>query len=757
MTKTQVIKKKKMSIKLLCSYLAIILAPAVAIIVIYITMQDALLDIQKEKAQNLSNEAVVTFNKEMQQLNNISKYISSDNKLKKYLSNRVTESTEENFYDAYSLAKSYPDYAILNRFVKNIFILPENDFYLIQIPQVVPGNERGISTLGIGKEGEDAGALLDAFNNMHVQDIVFDRTLNEEGNFFALRSFEWLSERGMVVIQVESKEIRELLRSTLGMDEGLSFLTDAQGNILSFYDRLGSRRETDPTDDLPQTGSWEEYIQAKGWGENELTIYENTTDFYGWTVVTAIPRSELLSRTGTIKNAILLLCIVSILIGVAICLWYWNNSRPVMERYLRFTEKYPVPADSGKAYTSIWKNIGGVLEHAEILQDTVEKQRICARQSVLRKLLYGVYDSQQELEQELETNGISFPVELPCHVVLIDMENPMNQEIDLSMELLEECIVETLNHFLSYAYQMVVMEPFHYALVVPTGGYDTDSRKLKQLFEKINYALYSDIPVNIYTGISEMADTALAISEEYAHACRICDYAKYYRLRMPLTLGELPRHQHVVFTVEMEMQLEKAIRSGTREQLEKLMAQVKEIYLKISREGRYRPTVHNLEVVRCIVLRCLDGEECTETVNSLLDKIQKAKNVDEMEKSIYQVWKYFSDQRVQCEDKNTEKLKQDIEQKIEQEYSSPDFNLAAVADWLRVPEKKLYSDFKKMFGVSFSSYLEVLRIRYAQEQLKTGKAVKDVAADVGYGSDYSFRRAFKRVVGVTPSDYQKMH
>ena len=38
---------------------------------------------------------------------------------------------------------------------------------------------------------------------------------------------------------------------------------------------------------------------------------------------------------------ILLLCILSVLIGVAICLWYGNSRRPVIERYVKFTEKYP--------------------------------------------------------------------------------------------------------------------------------------------------------------------------------------------------------------------------------------------------------------------------------------------------------------------------------------------------------------------------------------------------------------------------------
>ena len=68
----------------------------------------------------------------------------------------------------------------------------------------------------------------------------------------------------------------------------------------------------------------------------------------------------------------------------------------------------------------------------------------------------------------------------------------------------------------------------------------------------------------------------------------------------------------------------------------------------------------------------------------------------------------------------------------------------------------MYRDFKKMFGVSFSSYLEMLRLRQAQKLLQEGRPVQDVAAAVGYSSDYSFRRAFKRVVGVSPSNYQKL-
>ena len=38
-----------------------------------------------------------------------------------------------------------------------------------------------------------------------------------------------------------------------------------------------------------------------------------------------------------------------------------------------------------------------------------------------------------------------------------------------------------------------------------------------------------------------------------------------------------------------------------------------------------------------------------------------------------------------------------------------------------------------------------------------GLTVKAIAEQTGYASDTSFRRAFKRVMGVSPSDYLRAH
>ena len=56
----------RLSLRLLFSYLIIMVAPAIAIVVIYFAARDALLDVQKEKAYRLLSEAVINFDRQLE-------------------------------------------------------------------------------------------------------------------------------------------------------------------------------------------------------------------------------------------------------------------------------------------------------------------------------------------------------------------------------------------------------------------------------------------------------------------------------------------------------------------------------------------------------------------------------------------------------------------------------------------------------------------------------------------------------------------
>ncbi|MGN1059468.1 MAG: helix-turn-helix domain-containing protein, partial [Clostridia bacterium] len=62
--------------------------------------------------------------------------------------------------------------------------------------------------------------------------------------------------------------------------------------------------------------------------------------------------------------------------------------------------------------------------------------------------------------------------------------------------------------------------------------------------------------------------------------------------------------------------------------------------------------------------------------------------------------------------------------------------------------------FKKRTGEHFSKCVERLRIQKACHMILDERyKISEIAEKVGYLSDTSFRRSFKKTVGITPSEY----
>ena len=91
---------------------------------------------------------------------------------------------------------------------------------------------------------------------------------------------------------------------------------------------------------------------------------------------------------------------------------------------------------------------------------------------------------------------------------------------------------------------------------------------------------------------------------------------------------------------------------------------------------------------------------------------------------------------------------------INENYANPDMSLSMLADRFNLTETYLSHAYKEYTGMNISGYIEKLRISRAQELLREGKMLEQIAQEVGYGHVYSFRTAFKRVTGLTPGAYR---
>ena len=79
-----------------------------------------------------------------------------------------------------------------------------------------------------------------------------------------------------------------------------------------------------------------------------------------------------------------------------------------------------------------------------------------------------------------------------------------------------------------------------------------------------------------------------------------------------------------------------------------------------------------------------------------------------------------------------------------------------LAELLHISRRQLVRVLKDSYGKSFRERLLETRMEHASWLLKTtGERAGEIAAEVGYGSEASFYRAFKAYYGLTPAEYRE--
>lgn len=82
--------------------------------------------------------------------------------------------------------------------------------------------------------------------------------------------------------------------------------------------------------------------------------------------------------------------------------------------------------------------------------------------------------------------------------------------------------------------------------------------------------------------------------------------------------------------------------------------------------------------------------------------------------------------------------------------------LEELAERFRVSESYLSRSFKDVVGVGIREYINILRIRKAQEMLEESRlSVSEIAEAVGFDSASYFGRVFQKHLAVSPSQYRK--
>ena len=107
--------------------------------------------------------------------------------------------------------------------------------------------------------------------------------------------------------------------------------------------------------------------------------------------------------------------------------------------------------------------------------------------------------------------------------------------------------------------------------------------------------------------------------------------------------------------------------------------------------------------------------------------------------------------------KNKNHIVLDIRDYINENYMR-DITLTQICNERYLNQSFISRKFKEVIGVPFETYLQNVRIQNACTLLtETNNAVEKIIEQVGYTDGASFRKHFKRILGITPLQFRKLH
>lgn len=145
-------------------------------------------------------------------------------------------------------------------------------------------------------------------------------------------------------------------------------------------------------------------------------------------------------------------------------------------------------------------------------------------------------------------------------------------------------------------------------------------------------------------------------------------------------------------------------------------------------------------------------------LSRLINDINNARNIEALIKTMRKAFEYiYQIQEQEMQNESSVDLFADISHYIENNITDPDLSVASVAERFEISQSYLLKIFKDRSGSGVLDYIHQCRIDMAKQLLKnTSKTVKDIAEEVGYTNALTFMRAFKRLEGITPTNYRNM-
>lgn len=564
---------------------------------------------------------------------------------------------------------------------------------------------------------------------------------------------------GVLVYFIGEEEFGALLDNIALPDGGWAYIADANGTIITgkHSGTSGVSGKMRAVHFQPQTVDGLHRVQIDG--KNMLVTHVHSGS--GWEYVAVLPAEAVFAPVYQLQRLSLLMLLLSLAFSMlAAMVISYRRAKPLQN--LIFSLRDILGSESGRQTNlrALDTAVHRLMDQSRHLQRQLERQEGYNRNLLLSRLLAGSFQSRNEGRTFMEYLGIA--PDASKYVVMIfrisgfeSFESVlMIDELNRLKVILRGLISDI---FPAQAFVYDSQEHETVALIVCPASNDNAGQKIV-LTKKLENLIHGFREVHhsgLNIGIGNLKHELHDISGSFDEAKRALeqdtptDSTGTYRFFE----GTLER-QGYHYPIEMEIRISNAVRAGDDQQLSAIFEQLN----RINFQDRSIGTTETGDLLNELMGTCGKLQEILEKVAVPALEFQPGfENKPQAAVSCLEAYLVEAARKVNSSKRShNQQLTDSILAFIETALTDPGMGLYMVASRFAISESYLSFFFKEQLGENFSTYVEKKRIQQAALLLAdTACSVQEVARQVGYNSDKTFRRVFKKLRGLSPNEYRQ--
>lgn len=521
-------------------------------------------------------------------------------------------------------------------------------------------------------------------------------------------------------------------------------------------DRYGGRVEVRDAGGNAICGTGPKGASGTGGAEGPLRRYQVRSPLSGWTFTAYLSETKVLARARAVRDIAFLLLGIGLAAGVgASYLFAVASSRPLRRLFRLVLRGAEEPGEApGGVYEQVERAIVRMADSNLRLESEALSAGRMTKAYFFQNLLRGSYPDREGFEEDRKAFCVAFRA-APYYTVVCRLA-PLHAAAEGEPHaLLRDALLEAAARRMGEGEHAIPVSFDDMALVKCV----EEGRSFREQAAAFVDALRADLDPRIrggfLFGIGTPRPDPFLLMVSHAEALTAAASAADGREAVRF-YGDAPQGKASYFyPLAVEENLMKAVRSANPDLLDSLLATVREENFSARRLSALE--TRNLFVeLQGTALRLIDGLPVDgASIRGGLARWGERPPSPEGLDGLAEILRGLMRAYDQGKKSHNAALLASLQAYIAQHYAEADLGLTRIADALGISENYLSNFHKEQTGERLSAAVQRIRFDEAVRLLlATDQGVDAVARRCGYDNTTSFRRAFKRLHGLSPSEFR---